>query len=225
MRATRHRYSAFGSELRANVAECGKRFSFGTKPTCWVHYRRNSYERRRRSAPDSFPADRRRSDARYRRNVFPRFALGDWQRHGPHDPPRQAANGFQPNLALTYSTGNGNSLFGLGWKLSVPGITRKTAKGIPRYRDQAAALGDRDTFILSGAEDLVFVRRGKDEADVTVDQYRPRTEGLFAEIFLIPQQPAQSSDYWRTRTKDGARELLRNQSHTFCAPAVLPPRR
>src|SRR5215470_18616420 len=68
-------------------------------------------------------------------------------------------NGFQPQLNLVYSTGNGNGPFGLGWSLGVPGITRKTAKGIPRYRDQAAALADRDTFILSGAEDLVFVGR------------------------------------------------------------------
>src|SRR5579864_2487300 len=111
-------------------------------------------------------------------------------------------NGFQPKLALTYSTGNGNGLFGLGWSLSVPGITRKTAKGIPRYRDRAAALADRDTFILSGAEDLVFVGRVNDETGIAVDQYRPRTEGLFAEI-LRYQDSAQGSDYWRVRTKDG----------------------
>src|SRR3954469_24032681 len=62
-------------------------------------------------------------------------------------------NGFQPQLSLVYSTGNGNGPFGLGWSLSVPGITRKTAKGVPRYRDAA----DSDTFVLSGAEDLVPV--------------------------------------------------------------------
>src|SRR5688572_23882577 len=45
-------------------------------------------------------------------------------------------NGFQPQLSLNYSTGNGNGLFGLGWALSLPGITRKTSHGIPRYRDQ-----------------------------------------------------------------------------------------
>jgi hypothetical protein len=56
-------------------------------------------------------------------------------------------NGFQPELALAYSTGNGP--FGLGWGLSVPGVTRKTSKGIPVYDDS------KDTFILSGAEDLV----------------------------------------------------------------------
>src|SRR5882724_5880239 len=57
-------------------------------------------------------------------------------------------NGFQPELSLAYSTGNGNGYFGLGWSLSVPGVRRKTSKGIPRYDD------GKDTFILSGAEDL-----------------------------------------------------------------------
>src|SRR5206468_11721722 len=65
-------------------------------------------------------------------------------------------NGFQPQLSLAYSTGNGNGPFGVGWSLSVPGVSRKTSKGIPRYRDSAVS-GDADTFILSGAEDLVPV--------------------------------------------------------------------
>src|SRR4051812_40414279 len=43
-------------------------------------------------------------------------------------------NGFHPNLTLTYSSGNGNGPFGLGWNLSVPSITLKTSKGIPRYQ-------------------------------------------------------------------------------------------
>src|SRR5438034_8639325 len=64
-------------------------------------------------------------------------------------------NGFQPQFNLIYSTGNGNGLFGSGWSLSVPGITRKTTKGIPRYRDKDPDSEKRDVFILSGAEDLV----------------------------------------------------------------------
>src|SRR5215211_3348162 len=61
-------------------------------------------------------------------------------------------NGFQPELSLVYSTGNGNGLFGLGWSLSVPGVSRKTSKGVPRYNPE-----DEDVFVLSGAEDLVPV--------------------------------------------------------------------
>src|SRR5215211_2647845 len=44
-------------------------------------------------------------------------------------------NGFRPELSLNYSSGGGNGPFGLGWQLSIPSITRKTSKGIPRYHD------------------------------------------------------------------------------------------
>ena len=44
-------------------------------------------------------------------------------------------NGFQPQLFLAYSTGNGSGPFGLGWTISVPEVSRKTLKGIPRYLD------------------------------------------------------------------------------------------
>src|SRR6188508_3327768 len=60
-------------------------------------------------------------------------------------------HGFQPQLVLVYSTGNGNGPFGLGWSLSVPGVSRKTSRGIPRYADERGPLPERDTFLLSGA--------------------------------------------------------------------------
>ena len=100
-------------------------------------------------------------------------------------------NGFQPELSLVYSTGNGNGPFGLGWNLSVPGVSRKTSKGVPRYDDA------EDTFILSGAEDLVPVA-----ADGGETRYRPRTEGLFARI---TRHHDTENDYWEVRSKDGLR--------------------
>src|SRR6188768_1549352 len=44
-------------------------------------------------------------------------------------------NGFTPSLSLSYNSGVGNSLFGLGWDVSFPSIQRKTDKQLPRYRD------------------------------------------------------------------------------------------
>jgi len=98
-------------------------------------------------------------------------------------------NGFQPQLSLVYSTGSGNGPFGLGWGLSVPGVSRQTSKGIPEY-DNA-----RDTFVLSGAEDLVPVEN-KDNWT----RYQPRTEGLFARIRHFQDA---SNDYWKVESKDG----------------------
>jgi RHS repeat-associated protein len=105
-------------------------------------------------------------------------------------------NGFQPQLTLGYSTGQGQGLFGLGWALGVPGVSRKTSKGIPRYRDADPLGASADVFVLSGAEDLVAL--GSSDRV----QYRPRTEGLFAEI-TRRVTPGQPGDHWRVRTKDG----------------------
>lgn len=106
-------------------------------------------------------------------------------------------NGFQPQLSLSFSTGNGNSAFGLGWSLSVPGVSRKTSKGIPRYRDNPNDPSLKpDIFILSGAEDLVPV----DGAPTGAQRYRPRTEGLFARIDHFQDA---DNDYWKVQSKDG----------------------
>src|SRR4051812_9826467 len=99
-------------------------------------------------------------------------------------------NGFQPQFSLAYSTGSGNGPFGLGWTLAVPRISRKTSRGTPRYDDE------RDTFVLSGAEDLVAVPGGPSGAT----SYRPRTEGLFAVILHVR---GAAGDYWEVRGKDG----------------------
>jgi RHS repeat-associated protein len=90
--------------------------------------------------------------------------------------------GFGPSLSLSYDTGIGNGAFGIGWTLGLPSVTRKTERGLPRYRD------DPDTFLLAGAEDLVPVRDAEGEIafeDVggyRVHRYVPRVEGLWARI-------------------------------------------
>ena len=76
--------------------------------------------------------------------------------------------GFGPSLSLAYDSGAGNGPFGLGWNVSLPAITRKTDKGLPRYHDDP----DQDTFILSGAEDLVPVREERDGAWEQVPEHR-----------------------------------------------------
>jgi len=103
-------------------------------------------------------------------------------------------NGFQPELTLGYSSGNGNGTFGIGWALGVPGITRKTSRGVPVYDD------DKDVFILSGAEDLVPVKKESTPGHEKM-YYRPRTEGLFARI--VHHKKSNGENYWEVRSKDG----------------------
>ena len=109
--------------------------------------------------------------------------------------PGRGASG--PKLALQYSSGNGNGPFGLGWELSLPRITRKTEKGLPRYDDS-------DVFVMSGEEDLVPCLPPNDTIPQpfhTVRCYRPRTEGLFARIEQW-QHNATSEVHWRAITRD-----------------------
>ncbi|MFG1809550.1 SpvB/TcaC N-terminal domain-containing protein [Streptomyces sp. NPDC049040] len=107
--------------------------------------------------------------------------------------------GLQPQLALTYSTGNGNGPFGLGWQLGLSGVARRTSHGLPRYADVPDADGTRaDVFVLSGAEDLVPVA-GRHPGRVS---YRPRSEGMFARIEHVKDGVG---DYWEVRAKDGSR--------------------
>jgi RHS repeat-associated protein len=118
-----------------------------------------------------------------------------------------ARSGFSPQLSLSYDSGAGNGVFGMGWSLSAPAITRRTDKGLPQYRDHA----ESDIFILSGAEDLVPVRnetRGgewvTDEFDCDgyrVKRYRPRIEGLFARIERWTHID-DGDAHWRSFSKD-----------------------
>jgi len=60
-------------------------------------------------------------------------------------PTSPGRSGFGPQLSLSYDSGSGNGPFGFGWSLSLPSITRKTDKGLPKYQDAT----DSDVFVLS----------------------------------------------------------------------------
>ncbi|KAF7513142.1 hypothetical protein GJ744_010538 [Endocarpon pusillum] len=112
--------------------------------------------------------------------------------------------GFGPQLSLAYSSGGGNGIFGLGFSLSLPSITRKTDKGIPQYQDA----DESDVFLLSNAEDLVPVSEtnGTHFVDVssmpgyTIHRYRPRIEGLFSRIERLTRDDGDV--HWRSISKD-----------------------
>lgn len=118
---------------------------------------------------------------------------------------------FDPKLTLAGDSGSGNGVFGLGWNLPIPSISRKTDKGIPKYLDAE----ESDTFILSGAEDLVpvLIQDGQEwkpdvrtEGDYLVRRYRPRVEGLFARIERLEHR--QNGDvYWRSISKDNVTSI------------------
>jgi RHS repeat-associated protein len=124
----------------------------------------------------------------------------------------EGRNGLSPQLSLLYSSGNGNGPFGMGWDLSLPGVRRKTSKGVPRYRDDAANPKKRDTFVLSGHEDLVAVA----EPQPGVTRFRPRSESLFARIDRVR---AAGEDLWRVGARDGTVSVYGGEQAVVADPS------
>ena len=102
-------------------------------------------------------------------------------------------SGFEPKMTLSYDSGSGNDVFGLGWSIDIPNVSRKTSKALPKYHDGV----ESDVFLLSGAEDLVPVV--DDDTGERTNVYRPRIEGLFARIERVLEG---TNVYWRATTKD-----------------------
>jgi len=131
--------------------------------------------------------------------------------------PVSPARGATPALNLTYNSGGGNGVFGLGWSVNLPSIKRKTDKKLPRYLDDI----DSDVFLFSEAEDLVpefakesdgsfsldgngnYLIKEKDSADglFTIRFYKPRIEGLFARIERWLSKTSREIK-WRVITKE-----------------------
>lgn len=122
-------------------------------------------------------------------------------------------SGFGPQLTLSYDSAAGNGPFGLGWQLSLPAITRKTDKGLPRYRDH----DESDVFILSGTEDLVptlsldaankwvpevVEPRTVNNTIYDIKRYRPRIEGLFARIERWTSRANPLDVCWRSISRE-----------------------
>jgi RHS repeat-associated protein len=120
-------------------------------------------------------------------------------------------SGFGPQLSLAYDSGSGNGPFGYGWHLSLPQITRKTDKGLPRYQDAL----ESDEYIFAGAEDLVPMLDGagarhEDAAShpgFLIHRYVPRVESAFVRIERWTNQVT-GDIHWRSITRDNATSLF-----------------
>jgi RHS repeat-associated protein len=139
---------------------------------------------------------------------------------------------FAPQLTLSYDSGSGNGPFGLGWSLSMPAITRKTDKGLPKYLDAE----ESDVFILSGSEDLapaLIELDGQWEADAfehpedspvwRVNRYRPRVERQFARIERWTNIET-GEMRWRSISKDNVATLYGATAESRIADPADPRR-
>ncbi|TMQ05472.1 MAG: hypothetical protein E6J91_40500, partial [Deltaproteobacteria bacterium] len=122
---------------------------------------------------------------------------------------------FCPQLALSYDSGAGNGVFGLGWSIGLPSISRRLDKRLPRY-------DDGDVFVLAGAEDLVPVGAAvRDGFEVT--RYRPRVEDGFLRIERWRDRGSGEA-HWRTIDRDNVTSWFGRTAGSRIADPERPDR-
>ena len=128
--------------------------------------------------------------------------------------PISPGRGFAPPLVLGYGSSVGNSLFGIGWVLSLGCVARRTSKGVPDYTDDDVMLGPDGTVWMAerGADGSIIRRlvnryRGLELGiDYQVARYFPRIEGAFERI----EHWRSADDYpgfWLVHGTDGSLHL------------------
>jgi len=141
-------------------------------------------------------------------------------------PSSPGRDGFGPDLALSYDSGASAGPFGFGWSLRLASVTRKTDKGLPRYRDAE----ESDVFLMSGAEDLVPVLKAsgdrfEDHTTVhgyTIHRYRPRIEGTFARIERWTRDDGDV--HWRSISGDNILSIYGRDEESRIADPADPGR-
>jgi RHS repeat-associated protein len=143
--------------------------------------------------------------------------------------PITAGRGFAPALGLSYSSGAGNGLFGIGWGCGALSISRRTSHGIPQYNGQ-------DTFLGPDGEVLVPEQNASGQiitqsisqygtkplgATYTVTCYLPRIEGSFNRIEYWLDDTNQA-DFWLLHTTDGTLHLLGKSTAARIADPKAP---
>ena len=94
-----------------------------------------------------------------------------------------------PSVDLSYNSGAGGSVVGMGWSMPMPSIERMTARGLPEY-DLA------DEFVAEGSDQLVLIP-GSDPP-----VYRSRFEKGFVRYTWLDAGTG-AEGYWRAELPDG----------------------
>ncbi|KAF5629910.1 insecticidal toxin complex [Fusarium tjaetaba] len=122
-------------------------------------------------------------------------------------PLSKSRSDFGPALNLTYDSGHGNGAFGLGWGLSLSSVVRQTSRNIPLYDDE------KDTFVLSGEDDLVPLLdsgnwKEKTIGEFVVRQYQPRVVSQPMRIERWSKLASPWDIHWRTITSDNVTSVF-----------------
>ncbi len=96
-------------------------------------------------------------------------------------------DGLVPSLALTYSSGGGTSVVGMGWELDMPTVERMTYRGLPRYDldDDFAGLAGQQLVRVPGSNPPVYRHR----YEGSFIRYTWKSAGSGAEGYWVAEYP------------------------------------
>ena len=100
--------------------------------------------------------------------------------------------GLTPSVSMSYSSGSGTGLLGIGWNLPTESIERATLHRLPLYDTS-------DEFAVNGGELLVLASKAGDSPI-----YRSRDEGAFSRYQWKDSKDGKGG-YWLGESKDGLR--------------------
>ncbi|KAG0186700.1 hypothetical protein DFQ28_007420 [Apophysomyces sp. BC1034] len=147
--------------------------------------------------------------------------------------PVSQGRGYAPYLALTYSSSNGNSPFGLGWNLGGLAIQRRTSHGVPQYEATDVFIGPDGEVLVPERDDKtgdvlttsVSQYGGKAlNGDFTVTRYAPCVEGAFNRIERWQPQSG-DADFWLIHGADGQLHCVGKSAQARIADPAAPDTR
>ncbi|MDX2054209.1 MAG: toxin TcdB middle/N-terminal domain-containing protein, partial [Polyangiaceae bacterium] len=121
----------------------------------------------------------------------------------------KARGGAQPELGLSYNSGDGFGDAGMGWSVGAPSIDRQTDRGAPSYDDRADWHAEQDHFRFGSTElvPICTVASTNTCAGAPTETFigyagwqyfRPRMEGSFSRFFWSWDHKT-----WVVQSKDG----------------------
>ena len=107
-------------------------------------------------------------------------------------------NGHQPEIAIQYDSGLGDSPVGIGWTFGPGAISRQTDEGLPLYVDTANGVDDDHDGLIDEADELdTFIGPEKEELVPLADGFfRSEVEVSFAKYKRVGQ-------HWEVALKNG----------------------
>lgn len=116
--------------------------------------------------------------------------------------PVTAARGFEPKLNITYSSGGGNGIFGLGFTLSLSKISINTSSNIPKYDGTDKYQLDGEALVKQNSTTAIPNPRNDQHNGQTcqVSLYLPKIKIIFSQIEYWQNEVGLS--FWKVITAD-----------------------